>query len=130
MGKIDMAQDSETMSDATFGSELGSMELIVTPAAGRKIAELMAETDIDVEAVRIFVSGGGCGGMSYGMTFAEERAPLDSMYTGDRFNLYVDPIALNYLKGAEIDFANDGINATFVFNNVFQIVGGSGACGG
>ncbi|MFT5116397.1 MAG: Fe-S cluster assembly iron-binding protein IscA, partial [Parasphingorhabdus sp.] len=40
------------------------------------------------------------------------------------------PIALSYLSGAQIDFVDDGMNASFVFNNVFQAVGGSGSCGG
>lgn len=113
-----------------FAPEITADDLTVTSAAGRKIAELMADTDSEIEAVRVFVSGGGCSGMTYGMTFAEERAPSDCVLTGDDFKLYVDPVALNYLRGAQIDFVNDGINATFVFNNVFQAVGGSGACGG
>lgn len=123
--------DHSTESSAPiFNSEITPDALTVTPAAGGKIAELMTDTDVEVGAVRVFVSGGGCGGMSYGMTFAEEKAPLDCVLTGDNYKLYIDPVALNYLKGAEIDFVNDGINATFVFNNVFQAVGGSGACGG
>ena len=42
----------------------------------------------------------------------------------------VDPIALCYLQGAEVDYVDDGVNTSFVFNNVFRAVGGSGACGG
>ncbi|GIT25750.1 MAG: hypothetical protein CM1200mP41_17940 [Gammaproteobacteria bacterium] len=44
--------------------------------------------------------------------------------------MYMDPVALGYMHGAEIDYKDDGVNATFVFNNVFKSVGGSGACGG
>ena len=69
--------------------------------------------------------------MNYGMTFAEQEESRDSVMTGDEgFKLVVDPFALSFLGGAEVDYVDDGVNATFVFNNVFQAVGGSGACGG
>ena len=81
--------------------------------------------------MRIYVSGGGCSGMNYGMTFAEKAEVRDSSMSGeDGFQIVVDPFALSFLGGAEVDYVDDGLNATFVFNNVFQSVGGSGACGG
>ena len=46
------------------------------------------------------------------------------------FCMVIDPIALAYMQGAEIDYSDDGPSANFVFNNVFKAVGGSGACGG
>ena len=46
------------------------------------------------------------------------------------FRVVIDPLALAYMQGAEIDYSEDGANASFVFNNVFKAVGGSGACGG
>ena len=103
----------------------------VTPAARSKITELLANADESQSAVRVFVSGGGCGGMSYGMTFAESVSDKDQlMKDEDGFALTIDPVAVSYLQGAEIDFQDSDVNATFVFNNVFQAVGGSGACGG
>ena len=69
--------------------------------------------------------------MNYGMTFAETPDDRDSVLEDDQgCRLVVDPVALAYMNGAEIDYTDDGVNATFVFNNVFNIVGGSGACGG
>jgi len=44
--------------------------------------------------------------------------------------MVIDPIALAYMKDAEIDYSDDGAQSSFVFNNVFKAVGGSGACGG
>lgn len=105
-------------------------QLSVTESAGNKMAELLAGADEDMQAVRVFVSGGGCGGMNYGMTFTDARGESDSVYEGNGFRLFIDPIALSYMEGAEIDYQDDGVNATFVFNNVFQAVGGSGACAG
>lgn len=106
-------------------------DLVITEPARSKIAELLAGSDEEITAVRIFVTGGGCSGMNYGMTFAERSEETDSVVDGeDGFRLLIDPVALNYMRGAEIDYVDDGVNATFVFNNVFKAVGGSGACGG
>ena len=103
----------------------------VTATAKSKISELLANADESHSAVRVFVSGGGCGGMSYGMTFAESVAEKDRLIQDDSgFSLTIDPVAFSYLQGAEIDFQDNDVNATFVFNNVFQAVGGSGACSG
>jgi len=113
-----------------YPSTLGEMEMRLSEEARGKMAELMAQADADVSAIRVFVSGGGCGGMSYGMTYAAEQAPHDSVLDGEGYRILVDPVALSYLQGCEIDFVNDGLNATFVFNNVFQAVGGSGGCAG
>ena len=55
--------------------------------------------------------------------------PADKVLEGEGFKVVVDAIALSYLKGCDIDFTQDGLNASFVFNNVFQTVGGSGTCG-
>jgi len=108
-----------------------SEQLVVTASARAKIANLLEEADQSVDSVRIFVSGGGCGGMNYGMTFAESREIRDSVLEdADGCKVVVDPIALCYLQGAEVDYVDDGVNTSFVFNNVFKAVGGSGACGG
>ncbi|MDD9822129.1 MAG: iron-sulfur cluster assembly accessory protein [Gammaproteobacteria bacterium] len=114
-----------------YSQTIGDADLQVTADAKRKITDLVQGTGGEAAAVRIYVSGGGCSGMNYGMTFAEQPEALDStMNGGDGFQLVVDPVALGFLKGAEIDYVDDGINASFVFNNVFQAIGGSGACGG
>lgn len=114
-----------------YNRALSETDLAVTAGARARIAGLVRDTGGEAEAVRIYVSGGGCGGMNYGMTFAERAEPQDCiMHGGDDFQLVVDPVAISFLRGAEIDYVDDGVNASFVFNNVFQAVGGSGACGG
>ncbi|MFT7533575.1 MAG: iron-sulfur cluster insertion protein [Gammaproteobacteria bacterium] len=106
-------------------------DLDVTASAREKLGELIGQADDEIDAIRIFVSGGGCSGMNYGMTFAEQQNSLDSIIEDSSgLRIVVDPIALSYLSGAQIDFVDDGMNASFVFNNVFQAVGGSGSCGG
>ena len=114
-----------------YNQILTESDLLVTATAREKIAGLIKDTNGEVSAVRIYVSGGGCSGMNYGMTFSENSEINDSTMAGDNgFKLVVDPVALSFLGGAEVDYTDDGISASFVFNNVFQAVGGSGACGG
>ena len=111
--------------------KISTEDLEVTASAQAKLGQLISSADDEIDAIRIFVSGGGCSGMNYGMTFAETQNPTDSVIDNDDgLRILVDPFALAYLSGAQIDFVDDGLNASFVFNNVFQSVGGSGACGG
>jgi hypothetical protein len=59
--------------------------------------------------------------MDYGMTFADKTEALDSIMEGDEgFRIVIDPVALAYMKGAEIDYSENGANSSFVFNNVFK----------
>ena len=104
-------------------------EVNVSPSAREKLVELLNSED-EVNGVRIFVSGGGCGGMTYGMTFAESPTRFDSILEKDGLTVYVDAVALSYLAGVEIDYVEQGMgNASFVFKNVFASTGGSGTCG-
>ncbi len=115
---------------AEFVSSLGEADVRLTAAAKQKMAELFNGIEDDLEAIRVFVAGGGCGGMSYGMTFTDTRTPYDCVLEEEGFNLYVDVVALNYLRGVEIDYVERPTGASFVFNNVFAATGGSGTCGG
>ena len=113
-----------------YPSTLSENEIKVSAGAAGQFQRLLSEAgDDDVEAVRIYVAGGGCSGMTYGMTFTDRRTGYDRVYEGDGYRVYVDAVALNYLKGVEIDFVTRETGATFVFNNVFRSTGGSGTCG-
>jgi iron-sulfur cluster assembly accessory protein len=114
---------------ASYNPSITEAELTVSAKAAEQLAGLMANPDVDADGIRVFVSGGGCGGMTYGMTYAESVNASDKVLEGEGFKVVVDAIALSYLKGCDIDFTQDGLNASFVFNNVFQSVGGSGTCG-
>lgn len=117
------------MSAAGFSHTVTDQQMNISQAAREKLAEVMGAADDDLTAIRVFVSGGGCGGMQYGMTFVEATEPYDSVLEVDGFKVAIDPVALGYLEGVEIDYKENGVNASFVFNNVFQSVGGTGACG-
>ena len=110
--------------------KLGASDINVTPAAKDKFLELLNEAEADVKAVRIFVTGGGCSGMTYGMTFTDMVSEYDSLLEDGTFRMVVDTVALNYVRGCEIDYVNQGMSSNFVFRDVFQAVGGSGGCAG
>ena len=118
------------MLDSEFTKEIAASEIKVTDSAGEKMAELIQASDEDILGIRVYVAGGGCGGMNYGMTYADFETEYDRVLKHDQFKLYTDVVALQYLHGAEIDYVDDGIQASFVFHNVFKAVGGTGACGG
>ena len=113
-----------------FEPSLTVEELEVTQPAQDKLHEIVTQADEDVSAIRIYISGGGCGGLSYGMTFTDEQGDFDTTLQFDGFKILVDVVALNYLKGAQIDYIQEVGRERFVFNNVFAETGGSGVCGG
>ena len=113
-----------------FNTTLMEHEVSLSDSAAAQMAQIVSSAEDNVEGIRVFVSGGGCSGMTYGMTYAEAALPTDKVHEGDGFKMLVDAVALGYLQGCDIDYVENGLNASFVFNNVFQSVGGSGACGG
>lgn len=115
--------------EAVFQAELSPGDVNVTPAAQEKFIELMSQQDDGLAGIRVFVTGGGCSGMQYGMTFAEAGSRFDAVLKSEGFDLYVDGVALAYLRGVEIDYVEQKMGGSFVFNNVFAATGGSGACG-
>jgi len=119
-----------TMGEAAFQTEISSEMMSITDLALEKMGELLGQVEEDVAGIRVFVHGGGCSGLSYGMTYAEEKLESDSQLGNDDCKILVDPVALGYLQGCEIDYREGPTGASFIFNNVFKSVGGSGACGG
>ncbi len=126
------AENSANPADISdsFNVELSSADLEVTVSAQQKLAEIVSQSEDDVDGIRIYVGGGGCGGMSYGMTFTDQTSEFDCVLTFDTFKVLVDVVALNYLRGAQIDYIQEVGRERFVFNNVFAETGGSGTCGG
>lgn len=105
-------------------------EVRITEAAREQLTQLFQQVDDeDVEAIRIFVGGGGCAGMRYGMTFTDFKTDYDKVLAQQGFQIYVDTVAMHYLRGVEIDYVERPTGASFVFNNVFAATGGSGTCG-
>ncbi len=125
-----MSEATAQNSTPTYGTELRDSDIAISETAVTALSGLLREAQEEdgVDAVRVYVSGGGCGGMTYGMTFTDQQTPFDRVLDRDGLRLYVDAVALGYLRGAEIDYVDQAMGASFVFRNAFQATGGSGAC--
>ena len=91
--------------------------LNVTPAAVDVIRGLLEQREIPNHALRVFVSGGGCSGMQYGMAFEETPKDFDRVVDVDGVRLIVDPTSLMYLDGATIDFVDSLMGGGFRIEN-------------
>lgn len=91
--------------------------LNVTPNAVTVIRNLLTERSIPNHALRVFVSGGGCSGMQYGMAFEENARDFDQVVQVDGVRLLVDPTSLMYLQGATIDYIDSLMGGGFRIDN-------------
>ena len=91
--------------------------LVFTDAAAGKVRELIVEEGNPGLKLRVYISGGGCSGFQYGFTFDEARAEDDLAIDNAGVTLLVDPLSLQYLAGAEIDYSESLTGAQFVIRN-------------
>src|SRR4026208_2123099 len=97
----------------------------LTDAAAERIKAIMAKADKPFAGVRVGVKNGGCAGMAYTMEYAESAAKFDEVVEDKGVKLLIDPKAVLFLLGTEMDFKVDKLSSTFVFNNPNQ----TSACG-
>jgi iron-sulfur cluster assembly accessory protein len=90
--------------------------LSMTPTAAEKVRELLKQEDDPSLALRIFVAGGGCSGLQYGMTLDEEQEG-DTVIAHEGFNVLVDEMSLSYITGSEVDYVDSLMGAGFTVNN-------------
>lgn len=91
--------------------------LVFTDTAAAKVGELIKEEGDAALMLRVFVSGGGCSGFQYGFTFDERREDGDTAIENAGVVLLVDPMSIQYLMGAEIDYEDDLQGARFIIRN-------------
>jgi iron-sulfur cluster insertion protein len=91
--------------------------LVFTDAAASKVSQLIAEEANPNLKLRVFISGGGCSGFQYGFTFDENLEDGDTRVHNQGVDLLVDPMSIQYLAGAEIDYKDDLEGARFVIRN-------------
>lgn len=99
--------------------------LRLTPAAADQVRSAMAKSEKPVVGIRIGLKNAGCAGMSYTMDYAEQQNPLDEVVEDQGVRILIDPKAILFLIGTEMDFVRDRMQARFVFNNPNQ----TSACG-
>ena len=89
----------------------------ITPAAAAKLSGLMQEKQLEGYALRVFVAGGGCSGLQYGMTFDNETHPGDTDFESSGLPVRVDPMSAKYISGANIDFVDSLMGGGFKIDN-------------
>lgn len=100
-----------------IGSDAAPTPIVFTDAAATKVNELIQEEDNPDLMLRVFVAGGGCSGFQYGFTFDDSTEEGDSSIENQGVTLVVDPMSVQYLMGAEIDYKEDLQGAQFVIRN-------------
>lgn len=88
-----------------------------TAAAAAKVRELIREEGNEALALRVYIQGGGCSGFQYGFEFDENRDEDDRAVVTDGVTLLVDPLSLQYLMGAQVDYSESLTGAQFVIRN-------------
>lgn len=91
--------------------------LLFTEAAASKVRDLIDEEGNAGLMLRVFISGGGCSGFQYGFTFDENQADGDTIVERGGVKLLIDPMSIQYLMGAEIDYTEGLEGAQFVIRN-------------
>ncbi len=99
--------------------------VLLSDAAAARIREIMEGADGKYQGVRVGVTNGGCAGMSYTMDYAEEVRPLDEVVEDKGVKIFIDPKAILFLIGTEMDFVREKLGARFVFKNPNE----KGRCG-
>jgi iron-sulfur cluster assembly accessory protein len=90
--------------------------ITMTPVAAEKVRELLKQENDPSLGLRIFVAGGGCSGLQYGMTLDEEQEGDTIIPLGD-FNVLVDEMSVGYITGSEVDYVDSLMGAGFTVNN-------------
>lgn len=88
-----------------------------TSAAAAKVKSLMEEEQNNNLKLRVFITGGGCAGFSYGFTFDEDVADDDTAVEKEGVTLVVDPMSFQYLEGAEVDYQEGLQGSRFIIHN-------------
>jgi iron-sulfur cluster assembly accessory protein len=89
----------------------------VSTTAASKITELLSEESKENSGLRVFVQGGGCSGFQYGLMIEENQGDADQVFESNGVRLYVDPISIRYLTGAEVDFVDTVTGGGFTIKN-------------
>lgn len=118
--------------------------ITLTPRAAAELKDLIKTQDKPSSALRVWVAGGGCSGLSYGMALDDGQPEAeDNVFEQDGLKVYVDPLSLNYMDGSSVDYIDDVLGGGFKIDNPNAVSscgcgssfktadseGGSGGCG-
>ena len=97
--------------------EASERTISVTENAARRISALKVQEQVESSFLRISVSGGGCSGFQYGITFDDQRNDDDFVFEREGVAVIIDGVSLDLLNGAEVDFVEDLMGASFQIKN-------------
>ena len=115
--------------------EIDVQTIELTSAASKAVTDILTERNLNGYALRVYVAGGGCSGVNFGMALDNNVRDVDMTFESDGIKVIVDEVSIEYLRGAKIDFVNDPERgAGFLVNSPNVTVHGQGeescACGG
>jgi iron-sulfur cluster assembly protein len=102
---------------STPETQVETAAITMTAAAEGKLRELLNARNIPTHGLRVFVAGGGCSGLQYGMAFEAESREFDTVVEQNGVRLFVDPTSMMYLGGASIDFVDSLMGGGFKIEN-------------
>ena len=102
---------------ASYNPTIVAEEIRLSDTAGQQMAVLMQSADEAIEGVRVFVTGGGCNGFSYGFTFDDDVAEDDATVENDGVAMVIDAMSYPYLEGSQVDYVEDLNGSQFVVTN-------------
>ena len=91
--------------------------IILTEAAAQMVQNLLVQKNVPDYGLRVFVSGGGCSGLQYGMALEAEARPYDQVIEKDSVKIFIDPTSMMYLTGATIDYEDSIMGGGFKIEN-------------
>ena len=89
----------------------------LTDNAAARIKEIISKSDTKTIGVRVGIKSGGCAGMSYSMEYAKDKKANDEVIEDKGVKVFIDPAAIIYLLGTEMDYKKENFSSQFVFNN-------------
>ncbi|MSP12439.1 MAG: iron-sulfur cluster insertion protein ErpA [Chloroflexi bacterium] len=89
----------------------------LTPTAADRLGKLLREKELTNHGLRVFVSGGGCSGMQYGMAFEDSAEEGDEVFDSAGVRVFIDPTSLYYLTGVTIDYVDNLMGGGFKIDN-------------
>src|SRR5512139_481014 len=89
--------------------EIDTQTFTITSSAAQAVKEILTERKLDGYALRVYVAGGGCCGVNFGMALDNNFRDVDSIFEANGVKVVVDEVSIDYLRGATIDFVNDPV---------------------
>ena len=115
--------------DTKIITETEASSITLSSAASDAIKNILTERNLEGYALRVYVAGGGCSGVNFGMALDNNIRDVDTTFEADGVKVVVDEVSIDYLRGATIDFVNDPVRgAGFAVDSPYAQARGEDAC--